>query len=290
MVNKKKRNWLMWRNAFLLVAPFMLLYFVFFLYPSGKVIQLSLTNSDISGQGSYVGLANYARLLQDQLFWQSLWHTAYFVLLTVVPTAALGLIFALMVMRLKRLRGLIITAFFLPHILPVSVVTLIWSWILDANFGIFNQLFGTTIAWFQNPVWAMPAVGFVSIWWAVGFSMLLFIAGLQNIPQVYYEAAAIDGANTLQTFRGITWPLLWPVTALVLTLELITHLKIFAQVYLLTGGGPFNSTIVVLQYMYQQAFQQFNSGYASAIAVALFIVILLASLFQYRLLNTGRTR
>ena len=120
--------------------------------------------------------------------------------------------------------------------------------------------------------------------------MLLFIAGLQGIGKDYYEAASLDGATNLQNFRFITWPLLWPVTALVLTLQLIAQLKIFDQVYLLTGGGPFNSTIVTLQYMYNEAFQNFNGGYSSAIAVALFVIILVFSLVQVRLLRTGGGR
>ncbi|MDQ3398764.1 MAG: sugar ABC transporter permease, partial [Deinococcota bacterium] len=192
----------------------------------------------------------------------------------------------LMIVRLGRLKGFVMAAFFLPNILPVSVVTLIWAWLLDSRFGIVNQAFNLRVAWFQDPTWAMPAVALVTIWWVVGFSMLLFIAGLQGIPKEYYEAASIDGATTFQIFRGITWPLLWPITTLVLTLQLIAQLKIFAQVYLLTGGGPFNSTIVVLQYMYRIAFQQFNAGYASTIAMVLFVIILLTSFLQYTFLRS----
>lgn len=286
----RRRKRLMWRDALLLIAPFTLLYLVFFIYPAGRVVQLSFTDSSLSGEGSYVGFGNYLQLFGDPLFWKSLWHTGYFVLLTVIPTTALGLAFALMVVRLKRLRSAAMAAFFLPYVLPVSVITLIWGWILNPNFGIVNSLFGVTTAWFQDPVWAMPSVALVTIWWTMGFSMLLFIAGLQGIPKEYYEAAAIDGASALETFRGITWPLIWPVTTLVLTLQLIAQLKIFAQVYLLTGGGPFNSTIVMLQYMYEVAFQQFNSGYASAIAMVLFIIILVTAFLQYRFLNAGRRR
>lgn len=281
----RRRKWRTWRDAFLLVAPFTLLYLIFFIYPTGRVVQLSFTDANLVGSGDFVGLANYRRLVSDPLFWKSLSNTAYFVLLSVVPVTALGLLFALMVVRLKRLRGLVLGAFFLPNILPVSVVTLIWEWILNSNFGVANYVLGRRIAWLTDPVTAMPSVAFITVWWTVGFAVLLFIAGLENIPKSYYEAASLDGANVWQSFRHVTWPLLWPVTALILTLELIANLKIFAQVYLLTEGGPFNSTIVVLQYMYRQAFQQFNSGYASAIAMALFVVILFVSFFQYRLLR-----
>ena len=282
----QRRKWIAWLTALLMITPFVLVYFLFFIYPAAKVIQLSFTNASISGVGDFIGVANYQRLLQDSLFWKSLKNTGYFVLLTVVPCTALALIFALMVVRLGRLKSFVMAAFFLPYILPVSVVTLIWQWLLDNRFGIVNQVFGTRIAWFQDPTWAMPAVALVTVWWVVGFSMLLFIAGLQGIGKEYYEAAAIDGATSFQIFRSITWPLLWPITTLVLTLQLIAQLKIFAQIYILTAGGPFNSTIVVLQYMYRTAFQQFNAGYASTIAMVLFIIILMASLIQYYFLRS----
>jgi multiple sugar transport system permease protein len=286
----RRRKWRTWRDALLLVAPFTILYIVLFLYPSGRVLQLSFTSAGLAGGGEYVGFANYERLLQDPLFWTSFRNTWYFVLLTVVPNTALGLIFALMVVRLTRLKSIVLAMFFLPYILPVSVVTLTWQWIMDRNFGIFNQIFGTSLAVFGNPIWAMPTVAFVTIWWTVGFNMLLFIAGLQGISKEYYEAASIDGANSLQIFRNVTWPLLWPITALVLTLQLIAQLKIFDQIYLLTGGGPFNSTVVLLMHVYREGFQRFNGGYASAISVILFIVILVASLVQYRFLRTGAAR
>lgn len=282
----QKRKRVAWLTALALIAPFVLVYLVFFIYPAAKVVQVSFTNADISGSGDFVGIANYRRLFQDPLFWKSLKNTGYFVLLTVVPGTALALVFALMVVRLNRLKSFVMAAFFLPNILPVSVVTLIWAWLLDTRFGIVNQVFNIRVAWFQDPTWAMPSVALVTIWWVVGFSMLLFIAGLQSIPKEYNEAASIDGATTFQIFRGITWPLLWPITTLVLTLQLIAQLKIFAQVYLLTAGGPFNSTIVVLQYMYRTAFQQFNAGYASTIAMVLFVIILLTSFLQYYFLRS----
>jgi multiple sugar transport system permease protein len=290
----RKRNWRMWRDALLLVAPFTLLYTVFFLFPTARVFQLSFTNAPLIGDGEFVGLANYQRLWNDSLFWRSLRNTFYFVALTVVPNTAVGLMFALMVIRLKRLRSIVLAAFFLPFMLPVSVVTLVWQWMLDSRFGvvqpIFQFLFGRNLAVFRDPNWAMPMVALITVWWTVGFNMLLFIAGLQGISKEYYEAASLDGATTMQIFRYITWPLLWPITALVLTLQLIAQLKIFDQVYLLTGGGPFNSTIVMLQFVYREAFQQFRGGYASAVSIVLFLIIMVVSVAQYRLLRTGRAR
>lgn len=289
---RRKRK--MWRDAFLLVAPFTALYLLFFLYPTWRVFQLSFTNAPLIGAGEFIGFENYRQLFQDFFFWRSIRNTFYFVLLTVIPNTLIGLMFALMVVRLKRLRPPVLAAFFLPYMLPVSVVTLIWQWVLNTQFGVAQDFFGLfgaeRVAVFGDPTWAMPAVAFITIWWTVGFNMLLFIAGLQGISSEYYEAAQLDGATGLQIFRHITWPLLWPITALVLTLQLIAQLKIFDQVYLLTGGGPFNSTLVTLQYMFREAFQRFNGGYSSAVAMALFVIILVVSLLQARLLGLGGGR
>jgi len=279
-----------WPIGWAFVVPFLFFYGVFLIYPAIEVVYLSLTNSDIAGQGGFVGLQNYIALIGDQDFWASVWHTIYFVVLTVVPNTAIGFLLALLVFRLKRLRLPILSAFFLPFVLPVSVVTTAALWILDTNFGIVNYLFGTSISWFQDPTWAMPAVAGVTIWWTVGFNMLLFIAGLQNISPDLYEAAAIDGANAFQQFISITCPLIWPVTSLVLILQLIAQFKIFDQVYLLTQGGPYNSTMVVLLYMYRQAFLQNRGGYASAVAIMLVVIMLVISALQFRLLQGRRTK
>ncbi|THF86057.1 sugar ABC transporter permease [Deinococcus sp. KSM4-11] len=276
-----------WLTAALMSAPFVLIYLLFLIYPSLRVIVLSFTNSDLTGNGHGVGLANYTKLFREPTFWAALKGTAYFILLTVVPNTLVGLGLALLIMRLKRLRNLVMAAFFLPFVLPVSVVTLIWNWVLDSNFGLFNTLTGSTVAWFQDPVWAMPAVALVTIWWTVGFNVLLFIAGLQNIPPDIYEAAALDGAYGFRMFRSITWPNLWPVTSLILLLQLIAQFKIFDQVYLLTGGGPFDKTLVLLLYSYREGFQQQHGGYASAIGVVLMVIILVASGIQNRVLNRG---
>ena len=208
-------------------------------------------------------------------------------MLTAVPNTLIGLGLALLILRLNRLKNLVLAAFFLPYALPVSVVTNVWNWVLDSNFGLFNILTGSTVTWFQDPVWAMPAVALVTIWWTVGFNMLLFIAGLHNIPPELYEAAALDGAAGLRLFRSITWPSLWPVTSLILLLQLIAQFKIFDQIYLLTEGGPFDKTLVLLLYSYREGFQQQHGGYASTIGVVLMVMILLVSALQTRLLNRG---
>ena len=276
-----------WLTAALLVAPFTLVYLIFLIFPTLRVIQLSFTNADLAGTGVYIGLKNYIDLMREPTFWTALLNTVYFILLTVVPNTLVGLGLALLVLRLRRLRNLVLAAFFLPYVLPVSVVTNIWTWVLDQNFGLLNTLTGSSVAWFQDPVWALPAVAFVTIWWTVGFNILLFIAGLQSIPTEIYEAASLDGASGGRLFWSITWPSLWPITSLILLLQLIAQFKIFDQIYLLTQGGPFNKTLVMLLYSYQQGFQQQHGGYASAIGVVLMIIILAVSGIQVKLLNRG---
>lgn len=186
---------------------------------------------------------------------------------------------------------MILALFFLPYILPVSVVTQIWAWMLDFQFGVLQPVFafftGKTVPVFKNPYWVMPTVATVTIWWTNGFNVLLFIAGLRNISSDYYEAAALDGATRWQLFTKVTWPLLWPVTALVLTLQLILQLKIFDQIYLLSSGGPFNSSYVLLLMVYREAFQLNHGGYASAIALVLFVLIVVVSVLQFQLLRAG---
>ncbi|MEE4014763.1 sugar ABC transporter permease [Roseibium sp. FZY0029] len=278
--------------AMTLIAPFVLTFVLVFLYPTIRMIELSFTDAPLIGAGEWVGLANFKRLLTDNLFYTSLKNNGYFVLLTVVPTTALALAIAMMITRLKGpLQALILALFFLPYILPVSVVTQIWTWMLDFQFGVLQPVFafftGKPVPVFKNPYWVMPTVATVTIWWTNGFNVLLFIAGLRNISSDYYEAAALDGATRWQLFTKVTWPLLWPVTALVLTLQLILQLKIFDQIYLLSSGGPFNSSYVLLLMVYREAFQLNHGGYASAIALVLFVLIVVVSVLQFQLLRAG---
>ena len=278
-----------WGPVVFLLLPFLAIYLLFFIWPAVQTLNLSFTSSGLTTTGRYVGLSNFKTLMADASFWDALKHTAYFTLLTVIPLTALGMIMALLTQRGGRLRRVAQAIFFIPYVLPVSVATLIWQWVLNPNLGVVNAVTGSQTAWFSEPNLAMPAVAAVTVWWTIGFNMLLFLAGLQNIPQETYEAAELDGAQGFTVFRYITWPALWPTTALVLTLQMVGSFKIFSQVYLLTGGGPFDSTRVVLQYMYDTAFTNTDAGYASAIAVAFFVVILLLTLLQNALLSRGRS-
>jgi len=287
--NRRKKSLI----ALSMVTPFIVVFATFFLYPLIEMVRISFTDAPLIGEGNWVGFENYAKLLGDRLFVTSLKNNGYFVLLTVVPTTIIALMISLAVSRLSGIgQTIAMSLFFLPYVLPVSVVTEIWAWMLDLQFGVLQPvislLAGKPVAVFKNPYWVMPMVAVVTIWWTNGFNVLLFIAGLRNIPTELYEAAALDGATTWQRFRRVTWPLLWPVTALVLTLQLILQLKIFDQIYLLSGGGPFNSSFVLLLKVYREAFQMNNGGYASAVATVLFLLIVLVSVLQFQLLRIRR--
>ncbi|WUR10923.1 sugar ABC transporter permease [[Empedobacter] haloabium] len=266
--------------AMLLLAPFLAAFLLFFLVPALQTFWLSLTDSSLTRTSAFVGLANYVTLVQDPSFWAALGNTFYFSLLTVIPLTLLGLVMALLVDRFSRAGPWLQGAFFLPFVLPISVMTLIADWMLQPSAGVVNHVLGMQRAWFADVHWAMPMVAIGTIWWTVGFNMLMFLAGLRNIPRELYEAAALDGARGWALFRHITWPQLKPVAWTALVLQLIASLKIFGQTYIMTTGGPYNTTRVTLHYMYETAFTQSDAGYAAAIATAFVIVVVLLSLLQ----------
>jgi len=266
--------------ALLMLAPFLAVFLLFFLVPAIQTFYLSLTESSLTRTSAFVGLANYATLVHDPSFWASLGNTFYFSLLTVPTLTILGLVMAMLVDRFARAGSWLQGAYFLPFVLPISVMTLIADWMLQPASGIVNHLLGMQRAWFADVHWAMPMVAIGTIWWTVGFNMLMFLAGLRNIPRELYEAAALDGASGFALFRHITWPQLKPVAGTALVLQLIASLKVFGQTYIMTTGGPFNTTRVTLHYMYETAFTQSDAGYAAAIATAFVIIVVLLSLLQ----------
>ena len=292
MLNNKRNEMLV---ALLLVAPFVAIYGWMFVYPTIQMVRLSFTDAPLIGAGKYIGLENYSTLLQDKIFYKAVWNTSYFVLLTVIPGTAAALGIALMVSRLKGwVQSVVLSAFFLPFVLPITVVFLIWQWLFDTQFGIMQHLiepiFGQTINVWRKLSWFMPTVAVLTIWWTNGFSILLFLAGLRNIPSEIYEAASLDGATRWQTFWRITWPLIWPITVLCLTIQLILQLKIFDQVYLFAMGGRTQATMVMVQYIFEQAFVHNAGGYAATIAVALFVIVIVFSVLQFQILRLRGTR
>jgi multiple sugar transport system permease protein len=283
--------------ALALTAPFVAIYALVFVYPTIQMFRISFTDAPLIGEGTWVGLANYARLGRDPMFEKAIWNTAYFVLMTVAPGTLIALLISLGISRLSgRLQALILALFFLPYILPVSVVYRIWDWMLNFQFGIAMHVLDwigiPRVPIFKSRTWFMPAVAWVTIWWTAGFSILLFLAGLRAIPAEIYEAAALDNASRWTTFRRITWPLLWPVTTLVFTIQLILQLKIVDQVYLFSTGGRPNDNMVLVYYVFQRAFQQNQGGRAAAVAVTLFVLVVVVSVLQFQLLRLagGRRR
>jgi multiple sugar transport system permease protein len=287
---KRKRDYSEWLFAAVLVLPFVVIYAVLFVYPTVQMVLLSLQKAPLIGPGTWIGFGNYIQLFKDRLFGVAVWNTVYFVLLSVIPSTILGLVIALGVNRLKGwLQSAVLACFFLPYILPVSVVYRIWNWMFDSQFGILQYpihfLFGQNVPVFRTLPLFMPAVAFITVWWLVGFNVLLFVAGLRNISPEIYEAASLDGANRWQTFWRLTWPLIWPVTVLVLTIQLILQFKIFDQVYLFGQGGRTDATMGMVQLIYRDAFQKNMGGYGAAAAVTLFAIIVIFSVLQYQLLR-----
>jgi multiple sugar transport system permease protein len=277
-------------TAFILIAPFLIVYGLLFVYPTIKMVIMTFTDAPLIGAGKWVGLKNYYRLFSDRLFSVAVWNTFYFVLLTVIPSTFLGLVIALGVNRLKGwMQSAILAAFFLPYILPVSVVYRIWNWMLDSQFGILQYpiayFYGQNIPIFRTLPLFMPTVAWVTIWWLIGFNVLLFIAGLRNISSEIYEASQLDGATRWQQFTRITWPLIWPITVLVATIQLILQLKIFDQIYLFSIGGRGDATLGMVQLIYRAAFQKNQGGYGATVAVVLFAIIVIVSVLQYQLLR-----
>lgn len=277
-------------TAGVLVAPFVAIYGWLFVYPTIQMVRLSFTDAPLIGAGNWIGLDNYYQLFKDRVFGTAIWNTVYFVVLTVVPGTAAALSIALMVNRLRGwTQSIILAAFFLPYVLPVTVVYVIWDWMFNVQYGvlqyILTPIMGQPVNVWRRLPWLLPMVALITVWWTNGLSILLFLAGLRNIPVEIYESAELEGANRWQVFRSITWPLIWPVTVLCLTIQLILQMKIFDQVYLFSMGGRTQATMVLVQYIFDQGFVHNKGGYGATIAVALFVIVIALSVLQFQALR-----
>jgi multiple sugar transport system permease protein len=271
------------RPAMAFLAPFVGLYVLFIIGPAiyGLVMSFFDTSLVKPGLSSFAGLGNYAEALQSTDFWSSLWHTIWFTILTTPPLIVLGFVLALLADRVGRGRWFFRLAFFAPFILPSAVMALIWIWIYTPGLGLLETALKSiglgAPNWLGDPSWAMPSLAISTVWWTLGFNFILYLAGLQDIPTELYEAAAIDGAGPWQQIRSITIPLLARTTTLVAVLQVIASLKVFDQMYIMTAGGPNFSTRSVLQYIYDEGFTNFRVGYASALSMLFFVVVLAVS-------------
>jgi multiple sugar transport system permease protein len=273
--------------GYLFVAPLILGLIVLTYGPVLVAFVLSFTKGDYISTPKWIGLDNYSALLKDKLFWQSLRNTLYYVVGVVPAGMVLSLLLALAMNQ--KLRGIVFfrSIFFLPTISSSVAISLMWLWIYNPEFGVLNFLlrqFGVKgPTWLSSTDWAMPAVIIMAVWRGLGYNMLIYLAGLQGIPDVYYEAAAIDGAGAWAKFRHITVPLLSPTTFMLLILGLIGAFQVFEYTYVMTGGGPVYATLTMVLYVYNNAFRDFQVGYASALAYVLFFILLGLTIIQFRL-------
>lgn len=283
-----------WRKAgwvAFFLAPGLLGLFIFTIIPILASFVLTFYAWDLLTPPQFIGMQNYVRLLGDQSFWAALAHTLAFIAgyVPLVVVCALGLALALNV----ALRGIgaIRTVFFFPVVSSWVAVALLWSWLFNPRFGLINYLLSlvgiTGPGWLFDPNWAMPAIIITSVWKDLGFVLVLFLAGLQAIPNDYYEAAGLDGANAPARFRYITLPLLAPTTFFVVIISLINSFQVFDQVWVMTEGGPAGATSVLVEQIVRHAFSYGEMGYAAAISWVLFALVLGATLVQFRLQKMG---
>lgn len=279
MLERSKAKW-----GYLFILPNFLGFMIFTMIPVFASMVISFCNWDIVNPMKFVGFENYISLFHDDIFVHSLLNTLYFTILTV----PLGIILALFLAVLLNtpFKGVKVyrTIAFLPVITSMVSIALVWSLLYDTDSGIFNQIlniFGIkSVEWLTNTKMAMISLAIMSIWKGLGYNMTIYIAGLQGIPQQLYEAAKIDGANAIQRFFNITVPLLSPTTYFITVMSVIGALQVFDQAYILTSGGPADSTKTIVMYLYNNAFQYLKMGYASSMAYILFLIIFVISFIQ----------
>ena len=273
--------------AYAFMAPYLVLFILFLLLPAIVGVYASFTKWGIIGDPQWVGLRNYDKLINSELFIESLQNTLYFVILAAIPLIVLGFLLALLVHQKLRFRNIARAIVFLPHVVSVAAVGIIFQWILERSSGLLNYYLGVLgvnppINWLGEPESAMPAIAITTIWWTVNGNMIIYLAGLQDIPETLYESARIDGANGWQLTRHITIPMLLPISAFVIPLTVIACWRVFGQVFVMTRGGPQGATFTVAQFIYETAFVRFNMGLASAAGVILMLITLGFTVVQLR--------
>lgn len=273
------------RIAWLFLAPFLLAFALFLVWPLLHGLYLSFTDQSLTGAGGgWVGFANYAEALGDPTMWRSLGNTAWFTVLSTVPLVLLALVMALLVDRGLPGQWLWRLSFFMPYLLASTVISQIWVWIFNPQIGAANTILAALglqpVAWLQTPEINMLGIVIATVWWTVGFNFLLYLAALQNIPRQQYEAAAIDGAGDWRQLRSITIPQLGPTTVLIVMLQLLASLKLFDQAYQMLGGVASATTRSIVQYVYESGFVGYRFGYSAAIAYVFFAVIVILGVVQ----------
>ena len=284
---QKQGNFVSWLDkdtfaAWVFLAPALIVLSIFLFYPIAYLLYLSFTTGSFTIEGiQWIGLRNYLRLFTDSDFWQVIGNTIYFTIATIIPTIIIPLGLAVLLDRSLALRGILRTAYFIPSITSLVAVGLGFRWLFQTEGPVNSwllQLGINPIPWLSSTVWAMPVLILLSTWKQLGFNLVVFLAGLQTIPQSLYEAAELDGANDWAKFWYITLPGLRPTIIFATITTAIFTLRSFEQVYIITGGGPLNSTNILVYYIYEQAFARFEFGYAAAAAT---ILLAIAGIFVY---------
>jgi ABC-type sugar transport system permease subunit len=296
-VSQRGRWWCRWGeetfSAYAYLLPSLVIFVAFTFFPAIYSMVVSLFRWNMPLKSVFVGFENYGYLFSDpiesRVFWKSFFNTFYFSL-GVPINLFVSLLIAMLLNRKMPGVGIFRTTFFLPAITSMAAASVVWLWLFHpAQYGLFNSILiqlGLPLQrWLRDPVLAMPCLILMGVWAGMGYNIIIFLAGLQSIPHTYYEAAKIDGAGALALFRHITWPLLSPTLFYILTVGMINSLKAFTEIDVMTQGGPLNATTTMAYYLYQNAFQFFQMGKASAVAVLLFIMLFLMTWIQFRYID-----
>ncbi len=274
-------------TGWVFVSPALVTQILFIYFPLGWSFFVSFFRWNLIRPMRFIGFDNYTSMFTSSDFWSSMSVTFIYVAVTVPVSILIGLLLALLVnLPWLKGKGVFRTFFYIPVITSMAAAAVIWAWIFEGNVGLLNYFlswFGVkSINWLSDPDYALIALMIIGIWKRIGYNMVLFLAGLQVIPRTYYEAADIDGASTFSKFTSITWPLLSPTTLFVTVMQFIASFRVFVSVSVITRGGPANSTRVITFYLYENAFAYLKFGYAAAISVVMFLMMVVFTLIQFR--------
>jgi ABC-type sugar transport system permease subunit len=285
---RRRDHWRRHANAYLFLAPSCVILLVFVAYPIIQSFWMSLHDwSFFASHHRWIGLSNYREMLHDSRFWNALKNTAIYTACVVPLQVALGLALAVALQRVTRTNTILRSIYFFPVISALATMGIVWKFLLDPNIGMIPHLLSAaglpSADFLQSTTWALPSIIVVGVWKSVGFSMVIFLAALQDVPESLLEAAALDGAGPWMRFRRVTLPLLRPSMLFAAIIATIASMQLFDLVYVMTKGGPLFHTETLVTYLYEVGFQNFRSGYAAAISWVLFLLIMLLSIFQLRL-------
>ena len=279
------------RGAYWFLAPYFLLFTLFFLVPALTILPMSFARWSLLDKPVFVGFGNYTRMFSDRFCWKAVWNTFYYTGMVTILLTTLGLLLALLLNQPLRGRTLGRITVIMPYVISSAVAGVVWKWMYNPNFGIINsylrQLGFEGFRFLTDVNQAMPSLVVMNAWWSVGFNTIIFLAALQGIPDELYQAAMVDGANSFQMFRHITVPLLRPIILYVTVLCAANSFQMFDESYMMTQGGPVGSTVTLVYKTYVTAFEAFKFGDAAALSMVILIMVLLMTIVQFRFARRG---